>query len=239
MTTFTERMKMTQRNWTAALAVLAISATSLCPAWAQETSSERRVRASDATEPAGRRIPFDFAGGNPAAFVAAVEAQYKVDWTSIVTIPAPMKEAQVPKLRVPLASPEELLKLYNRLGDQDAKLGKWHWEGPLEKPNFLVLVAANNPAPAPAPGPNGEVQVRVYSLKYISGTNLNTLAQNIYSVSRAMFQDPQKQGHPSVEGSVVVDQRTASLIATGPAVFQELVRSLVAASDVEDPKRKP
>jgi hypothetical protein len=233
-------MNMTHRKWTTALAALAIGALGLGPAGAQETSSMRRGGISGASELAEARSAFEFPGGTPAAFIAAVEAQYKVDWNSIVTIPGQLKEAQVPKLRVPSASPEELLKLYNRLGDQDAKLGKWLWEGPVEKPNFLVLVAANNPAPAPAPapGPNGEVQVRVYSLKYVSGTNLNTLAQNIHSVAKAMFQDPQKQGRPSVEGSVVVDQRTGSLVVTGPAVFQELVRSLVTAADVEAPKRK-
>ena len=58
-----------------------------------------------------------------------------------------MGNIQVPKLRVPFGPPDQLLKLYNRLGEQNPALGKWVWEGTVYHPTVLMLVPSDKTPP--------------------------------------------------------------------------------------------
>ncbi|MFO1499188.1 MAG: secretin N-terminal domain-containing protein [Verrucomicrobiota bacterium] len=195
------------------------------------TLPERAVSKARATQ----RLPeatavFMFPGGTPGAFLNAVQTFCQVDWSDIVTIPNEMAQAQVPKLRVPTAQAQDLLQLYNRLGAKNPTLGQWYWEGPVEQPFFLALAPAQAGA-APDPGEE-PVALRVFQLRYISGTNLSHLADAITTAADLPNESARKNGLNPRPGRLVIDQRTGSLIAAGSASYLTRVESVVRALDI-------
>ena len=149
-------------------AIVALAAVLVClqPAAAQSTNGAAAPPAKPKVK-AGEFAAFEFPGGVAIDFIAAVERQYDVDWLSIATVPRQLQTVWVPKLRLNHVTAEEVLKTYNRLGDQDASLGKWHWEGPLEKPSYLILMPSS--APTATYTPQDPVEVKVFMFKYITG----------------------------------------------------------------------
>jgi hypothetical protein len=214
---------------------LGMSLPCLCPVMAGPTENGALQERTTPQPQASQQEPmapavFVFPGGTPFTFVTAVQAFCRVDWTDIVTIPNDMTQAQVPKLRVPTSKPEDLLKLYNRLGERNPALGNWHWEGPVEHPYFLALVPAQ--AGVVAALTEEPVALRVFQLRYISGTNLNQLADAISTATDLPTESARKISQSARVGRLVIDQRTGSVIASGPATYLKRVEAVIRALDI-------
>jgi hypothetical protein len=187
-------------------------------------------------------VLFTFEGGNPIDFVRQAQAQCKNDWEDVATIPREMLLVQVPKirLRVNLSNPQELLELYNRLGEQNPSLGKWVWEGQAKAPIVLMLAPSSKTTTAtnaPAAAKEPEMEVKVFLLTYISGTNLNTAAEAVKAIYDVEAQAEKAKGLTPLPYHVVVDERTASLIVTGPQGFVDGAGQVLQTLDM--PSKPP
>lgn len=178
----------------------------------------------------GSAVDFVFPGGNPSDFVAAVDKSFNAEWSSIATIPPEMIHAMVPKIRVRIEDTDQLLGLYNRLGEENPALGKWVWMGPAAAPNVLMLVPGKSGVVTNLPEP--EVEVRVFHIRWVSGTNLATLAQAVTLADEAAQQTARKEGRKPIPGRVVVDQRTASVIVSATPESMATVSQLISSLDI-------
>ena len=196
----------------------------------------RRQNSENGSEPL-----FTFPGGKPQEFVAAAEKQFKVDWLAIATIPNEMENVQVPKLRVRVGQPEELLKLYNRLGEENPAFGKWHWEGKVAGPSVLMLVPVGRVVAVTNTEPPAELIV--FKLKYIGGKNLATVAEALSAADEVSQRTERREGRTPVPARVIIDERTGSLLVTASAGSMTLMKSVVRELDVpsytqpEEPKK--
>jgi len=174
---------------------------------------------------------FYFPGGTPLEFLTAAEHHLMVEWVSIATIPPEMEKIQVPKLRVPVGPPEQLLKLYNRLGEQNPALGKWVWEGPVNNPTALMLVPSDKSPPV-AKSPEPPMESAVFLLQYISGTNLITAAEALKALDDVAQRNARAAGQTPVPDRVVIDQRTSCLIVSGSREYVNMASNLLMRMDI-------
>jgi hypothetical protein len=164
-------------------------------------------------------------------FITAAENRFKVDWVGMATIPPEMEKILVPKLRVPVQQPDQLLKLYNRLGEQNPALGKWVWEGPVNYPTVLMLVPSDKSPPV-AKSPEPPMEVRLFLLTYISGTNLITAADALKAVDDVAQRNARAAGQTPVPNRVIIDQRTSSLLLSGSREYMNMAEDLLMKMDV-------
>jgi hypothetical protein len=174
---------------------------------------------------------FNFPGGNPWDFINAAEKQFKVDWVGIATVPVEMRSIQVPKLRVWVELPDQLLKLYNRLGEQNPTLGKWVWEGPVIAPTVLMLVPSGKTPPV-VDSPEPPMETQVFLLEYISGTNLITAADALKALDDVAQRNARAAGQRPVPDRVIIDQRTSSLIISGSREYVNMASNLLIRMDI-------
>lgn len=183
------------------------------------------------TKPKSQAAPkqeaFFFQGGGPRDFIRAVNAHYQVDWMGIVTIPREFERVQVPRIRVATPKPGDLLKLYNRLGEQNRILGKWYLEGDETAPSVLMLVADGGAANAPTPADPRALEV--VPLRDIPDSMypelLNAISRALDNAVQLKKEDPEA----FATARTVLDQRTNSLIVSGTREALELVKGIISA----------
>jgi hypothetical protein len=231
-------MKSFSNFLTVALVVFAGSGPCLHRATAQTNGGEIQ-KPNPAVPPPLAALPqrygpsdlFNFPGGTPLEFITAAKNQLKVDWVGIATIPTEMGGIQVPKLRVSVQQADQLLKLYNRLGEQNPTLGKWVWEGPANYPTVLMLVPSDKSPPV-AKLPEPPMESAVFLLTYISGTNLITAAEALKALDDVAERNARAAGQTPVPYHVIIDQRTSSLILSGSREYVNMASNLLMKMDI-------
>ncbi|MCU0784842.1 MAG: hypothetical protein MUF81_12530 [Verrucomicrobia bacterium] len=88
---------------------------------------------------AGTNEFFFYEPHHPERFIKALEKHFGLDWGKVVTIPDG-QFGPIPAMRLEASDPMEVIKLYNRLADQNPDMGKWVIEGNIAKPSAVVLV---------------------------------------------------------------------------------------------------
>ncbi len=184
---------------------------------------------------------FNFPGGTPRDFLAAVEKHYKADWLSIASIPREMDDVRVPKLRIPPgpmfligspSAPNELLSivmLYNRLAEREPQLGTLVVEAPHnqpEKPYAVMLVPNKSAVVAQA-----RMRTKAFPLRGIPKNDWGRLTGEINETGlRGRSQEASMTGRKeSFPGIASVHDSSAILVVMGSETFVEMAESMVAA----------
>lgn len=197
-------------------------------------------------------VAFEFPGGTPAQFLAAVQQQYNVDWASVADIPKEMADVRIPKLRIyqesvpailagkgagsgPLAA---VVSLYNQLWENNNALGRLVVKGDLSKPSIVMFV--RDPAGSDT---QRNIKVKAFSIYGISDQARAKLMQDIdRAKSEAMEYASHVHGPSSVhslEGTVAIHNDTSLLVSTGPESFVDMVESIVNAWQAIEQARNP
>jgi hypothetical protein len=193
---------------------------------AQEKKASESTKESAKPPVATKESVFYFGGGTPAAFIQRTADHFHVDW-SIASIPRALRDVEVPRIQLAARSPGELLKLYNRLADQNRVLGKWYIEGDEANPSVLMLVGdANVTVGEREKKPLITVVIPIGGLPEPQWEDLERFIEKICQITNASDdQEPgQRQKH-----HLMIDPRTKSLIANGSQEFVEVVKAAVAA----------
>jgi hypothetical protein len=188
---------------------------------------------------------FEFPGGTPRMLLEAVQKKFKVDWSSVAEIPEGMESIQIPKFRIDIVSEisrdyqplKEIVRLYNKLGDEKTELGKLIVEPEYNpaNPSIVMFVPQKSPVRQPA-----EIKVKAFPLRRILKEDWKKIREDILRASEeAMSFD----GHIGVKygtrstivGDVGIHEDTSVLVAYGTPSFVDMVESIVAAHQANAP----
>jgi hypothetical protein len=191
-------------------------------AWAQTEPDQ--ITKSESAPPRASGKLFAFHGGTPREYVSAAANYFQVDWMSIVTIPRDLENVEVPRIRFTAKSASDLLKLYNRLAEQNRVLGKWHLEGDEAKPAVLMLVADSSVNTSKTE--NVPRFTEVISLGELPESQWKEI-ENFVNKGWPLVLPPELSQQEREKGRMVIDQRTKCLIVSGSKGFVSFVKAAV------------
>jgi hypothetical protein len=206
------------------------------------------------SEPARKEeIGLAFPGGTPSQFIGAVQNQYQVDWLSVADIPKEMGDVRIPRLRLSQnysaatglsreqfvnASLNQLVTLYNQLGEQRPELGRLIVKGDMTKPSVVMFVPDKT-----AMGAQPKVKVKAFSIYGMNDAGKVRLEQDIGLAKEEAMKYASRlrgaSGPRSLEGTVAIHNDTSLLVATGTDSFVDMVESIVTAWEQKDRPRNP
>ena len=210
-------------------------------------------------EPEHKEAGFAFPGGTPKEFLAAVEKQYKVNWSSVADIPEAVQSVQIPALRMDRESLEPILRRGRRYGG--GFFGGTNGMGAAVSPAMIdernpleALVALYNSLQQAKPelgrlivegdfakpsvvmfvaphdsSATSDFQMRAFPLKGIPKDTWDKLAREAEAELGNLAQAQRTPASSWKFVSLRIHRDTGLLVVLGPAAFLDAVGSFVTA----------
>jgi hypothetical protein len=183
-------------------------------------------------EEKAKKKVFNFDGGSPFDFIAALDRHFRTRLVQILTLPETLSKTKVPKLRVAADDPREVLAVYNRL--ESPTLGQWRFEpgatgqntnSSSTNMNVLMLVPDKNMA---AKVERSVTKVKGVALAGVPDAKWDALMRDI-DQAKVYGDEAAKESGEAFGGTVRVQRDSRVLIVAGSEAYLEMVESLVQA----------
>jgi hypothetical protein len=170
---------------------------------------------------------FEFDGGTPFDFIKALDLHFRTRLVQVLTLPETLRHAEVPRLRVAVNQPQEVLNIYNRLDNPE--LGTWKYEPEngigSASTNLGVLALVPDKSIVTSKMERNTPRVQALPLGEIDSTKWDALSSSIEAAVSLAAQS----GLRSVQGRFFIQRDSQILIAAGPEAYIDAVSSVVSA----------
>ncbi len=171
---------------------------------------------------------FEFGGGPAWRLITAASEHFHLPWEAIASLSDPQYRVLVPRFILYVRQPEDILKTYNWLAENNPSMGKWIWKGDAANPDALILIPQKNPPDSP----ESEIKVRALSLAAIPQARWNAMEDEIETSREEAESFMRRSENASVQpldGTIQLNPGTRNLVAIGSQSYIDMVASVVAA----------